>query len=235
MKKIQLFVAAMAMVSMNAFAIDYPAGAPTTPPATPTDMACTGILGYNYFDDANLGFGVQQWAGITWQELEYADYDAKVLFCDSMAWECTTNWGADRYDLSAYAYLHFDLYTTVDSKIKLTIESTKTSEGGVIDFKDGPVVDLVANQWNSFDLPVSNWAFDMKTVRYVTFENFMLADGETSAEGNVLAIGNVYATNTTSDLRTTRATKSAKKCFDGNNFVIEADGVRYNVLGAIVK
>ena len=77
--------------------------------------------------------------------------------------------------------------------------------------------------------------YDFKTVRYLKLEGFKLSDGETSAEGNPVAIANAYfgyvenIINAVENV-SVQGQPAVKKIVNGQ-LVIEKDGKRYNALG----
>lgn len=214
---------------------DRPAGAPEEAPTVAAVQNATSLLGVPMSTD--LAFGIVDW-GCVPQTLDYNG--VPVQFVSNMTWCLYTNWAEDYYDLSAYNMLHVDIYTTIDSKIKVTLENLSVDNGGN-GYKNGVEKALVANQWNGLELALSDFpdanagVNPFEFIKYIIFEGFKLADGTTSAEGNPLAIGNVYFYNNTTGLQDVETTKTAQKSLRNGMIVIERNGVRYNVLGTVIE
>ena len=213
---------------------DLPEGAPTTAPAITPVEGATSLIGVPMATD--LAFGIVDW-GCVPRTILYGN--APVQFVSNMTWCLYTNWGEDYFDLSGYNALHVDLYTTLASKIKITLENLSADLGGN-GYKNGVVKDLVANEWNGLTLSVSDFPSEnaeinpFEFVKYIIFEGFQNPDG-TSAEGNPLAIGNVYFYNASTGMQNVSAAKAAQKTVRNGMIVIERNGVSYNVVGAVVK
>lgn len=165
---------------------------PEVAPAAPAHEEEDVMAVYcNKYTTNTLNFNVLGWGGVTtWQTLDLSG--TNVLYCTDMKWEIMTNWDADHYDMSAYKHLHFDVWVPQASHIKLTIEA--------LDGKK-PSVDFALNEgWNTIDADPTWWkvgedTYDWTNMRYVIFEGYKLADGETSAEGTPFAFTNIYFWN----------------------------------------
>ena len=135
----------------------------------------------------------------------------------------------------SYDMFRFDIYVTVDSKIKVTFEALKAAEGGS-DWKNGAVFEgLKANQWNTVvvDLLAAPFdTYDFQDFRYLILEGFQTAQGE-SAEGTPVALANAYFYSSMTDaLHNNEGTQARpQKRIVNGQLIIEFNGKQYNVLG----
>ena len=173
---------------------------PTTAPATPEHAEEDVMAVYcNHYPTNNLNFNVLGWGGVqTWETLTLGEDSTKILACQDMKWEIMTNWDTSHYDMSAYKYLHFDVWAPQASIIKLTYEALGAGDGGSGN-KQGVTFKL--NQgWNTIDAHTEWWiandssVYDWKDMRYIIFEAYQKADS-TSAEGTPFAFTNIYFWN----------------------------------------
>ena len=206
---------------------NIPAEAPATPKLAEKDVQALFSSAYqtNTFNFAPTSWGTQ------WIDHEYQG-GVHIWYADAMAWDGFTNWDADHYDLNAFDMMHADVYVTLDSKLKFTFEALKAEEGGS-GWKNGALVDLVGNQWNSLDIDLLNAPFDsydFKDLRYMILEGFVKSDGS-SAEGTPLAIANVYFWNSMTPVENVANDKVAVKRIVNGQLMIQVNGQEYNVLG----
>ncbi len=213
---------------------DNTPGLPTEAPTTPTVTDATSVLGVAMEKD--LAFAFIDWAAIP-KKVMYGD--VPVDFFSNMTWTIYTNWAEDYYDMSEYNMLHFDLYPTVDSKIKITLENLSVDDGGN-GYKNGVVKEMKANVWNALDINVKDFPDVNEEVnpfeyfKYFILEGFMKSD-DTSAEGTPLSIGNVYFYTSGTGLENIENVKAPVKSIRNGQIVIERNDIRYNMMGAIVK
>lgn len=201
--------------------------APETAPEAPTkDEADVMAVYCNHYATNTLNFNVQGWGGIlTWQTLTIDG--TNILACTDMKWEIMTNWDADHYDVSAYDYLHADIWAPADAKIKLTFEALSGT-------KPSAVFDLEAG-WNAIDAPLSSWVdYNFQDMRYFILEGYVTPEGA-SFEDNPLAFANVYFWKEPTSVENVAAeTKAVKVVRDGQVLILR-NGVEYNLLGSEMK
>ena len=163
--------------------------APETAPAVP-DHAEEDVMALycSHYTTNNLHFQVLNWGDSHWNELTLGEDSTKVYACTDMTWDMMTNWDADSYDLSAYKKFHCDLWVPFAAVMKVTFEAQSGWKNGVtFNLNEG---------WNTIDCDPAWWtdslAYDWTDVKYIAFEGYAMADGETSAEGNPIAFTNLY-------------------------------------------
>ncbi len=219
----------------NTPAPTWPDNAPATTPAAPThaESGVQALFSTTYATN-NFHFAPTSW-GAAWQDLEYENGE-HIWYTDAFGWDAFTNWDADKYAINmSYDMFRFDIYVTVDSKIKVTFEALKAAEGGS-DWKNGAVFEnLKANQWNTVvvDLLAAPFdTYDFQDFRYLILEGFQTAQGE-SAEGTPVALANAYFYSSMTDaLHNNEGTQARpQKRIVNGQLIIEFNGKQYNVLG----
>lgn len=170
---------------------------PTTAPAAPNhDEEDVMAMYSSYYPTNNVHFNVLGWGGVqTWETLKLGADSTTVLYCQDMKWEMMTCWDQASYDFSAYDKFHFDIWAPFACHIKVTFEALGVGDGGS-GWKHG--IDFALNEgWNNVDCDPVWWnteeaTYDWTDVKYIAFEGYTQADGETSAEGSPFAFTNLY-------------------------------------------
>lgn len=165
--------------------VPMPEDAPALPTHAEEDIMA---LYCNYYATNNVYFEVLGWGDImTWETLKLNGLN--VMYCQDMKWDMMTNWDNASYDFSAYDKFHFDVWVPEARHLKVTFEAASGWKQGV---------DFALNAgWNTIDAEPAWWVseeapYDWTDVKYIAFEGFKQADGETSAEGTPFAFANLY-------------------------------------------
>ena len=184
----------------------------------------------NHYANNNANFGISGWAG-GYQTLVLNEIN--VGYWTGMTWECIidpVNTDA-AHDYSAYKNLHVDLWAPLPAKIKFTAEAVA---GG--NYKDGMVVEMQQG-WNNVDFVVANWAgnYDFKNLKCFVFEQYQTLEGE-SFEGHPFAFANIYFYGKEAQgIDNTNVEMNAVKFIENGQLIILKNGVKYNVMGVIVR
>lgn len=208
----------------------WPEDAPATAPAAPT-VDGASILGAELTTD--YAFEPLDWPGAMPQLLTFETGET-IYYMSKMTWQIYTSWAEDYYDVSEYDMLHVDLYPATGTEIKITIEGLKIDDGGQ-GYKNSKVKTLTAGAWNALDIALSEFPamesgdpYDFSDIRYFILEGY-------NAEQSALTVGNVYFYKDETALKNVKNVKAVRKMMNKDGIVIERNGVRYNVVGAIVK
>jgi len=92
-------------------------------------------------------WGQKQWGN---ENSDWAEFDLngdKILQYTNLSYQGNT---FDAVDLTGMEYIHFDVWTADMSKLELSIIDTSVSTEKPV------VVDLVKDEWNSIDIPISS-------------------------------------------------------------------------------
>lgn len=199
-------------------AIDYP-DAPADP--TISEGGVMALFSPAYTTN-NVGFEPQNWGGA-----ELKSVDGKFFYTPAMTWDAFTNWGTDRYNMTAYDMFSCDIWVEVDANIKITFEALGAGDGGS-GWKNGAVVEgLKANQWNHVTVDLLNAPFDsydFTDMRYLILEGF-------TNEGSPLGIANAFFWDSLTPVQNVSVEGKAVKRIVNGQIMIEKNGVLYNVLG----
>ncbi|MCQ2312964.1 MAG: hypothetical protein MJZ84_05900 [Paludibacteraceae bacterium] len=208
----------------------WPEDAPATAPAAPAHDGAS-ILGAAL--DPSYAFEPLDWPGAMPQLLTFETGET-IYYMSKMTWQIYTNWAEDYYDVSGYNMLHVDLYPATGTEIKVTFEGLSIDDGGQ-GYKNSVVKTLTAGAWNGLDIALSEFpaltsgdAYDFSDIRYFILEGY-------NAEQSALTVGNVYFYTSGTGLDNVENVKTAAKSIRNGQVVIERNGVRYNMMGAIVK
>jgi hypothetical protein len=105
-------------------------------------------------------------------------------------------------DASSMTKLHVDIYPTTETSIK--VSPINTSKTGTLKQHDTSVGTLVANQWNSIDIPLSTIGVDMSAM-----DQFIFSGGT----GGTFYMDNLYFYNDTSTGLNTVDTSNSISCY----------------------
>lgn len=162
---------------------------PETAPAAPSHAEEDVMAMYcNHYTTNNVNFNILGWGGVqTWETLNIDG--TNILYCQDMTWDMMTNWDNASYDFSAFEKFHFDVWVPEARHLKVVFEAASGWKKS-IDFN------LNAG-WNTIDADPTWWIteeapYNWTDVKYVGFEGYKMADGETSAEGTPFAFANLY-------------------------------------------
>ena len=208
---------------------DYPEA-----PADPTiaEEKVTALFAQKYQTNT-LAFAPTSW-GASWSSP--AGYETSYFYTAAFGWDAFTNWDEPQYDLSAYDMFACDIWVELDSKIKISFECRKPSDGGTREWKQGTHFELKANQWNHVEVDLLNAPYtvddyDFSDMRYFLLDAFQKPDGS-SAEGTPVGVTNAYFFNSMDQaVEHVEAGKTAVKRLIDGKLVIEKNGVRYNAQG----
>ena len=177
------------------------------------------------FTDAQAGgpaIAIGGWGQSTKaQVVELAENDEAYYLTNMnyLGWELTP-----AVDATGTTHLHVDFYTTNLTKVSVT----PISPG-----KEGAsVVDLTAGEWNSVEIPLSD--YDGKEIVWNNIFQFKFMDA--TPAGGELFIDNVYfyEPKATAIDNNVEAVKAVKVIENGQLIIIK-NGIRYNVAGQMVK
>ncbi len=213
--------------------VTYPVNALTIPenaPVPEVDEDDVMAIYCNHYANNNANFGISGWAG-GYQTLVLNEIN--VGYWTGMTWECIIDPAHtdDAHDYSAYKNLHVDLWAPLPAKIKFTAE-----EAVVNGYKDGQFVEMQQG-WNSVDFVVAEWAgnYDFKNLKCFVFEQYQTLEGE-NFEGNPFAFANIYFYGKEAQgIDNTNVEMNAVKFIENGQLIILKNGVKYNVMGVIVR
>jgi hypothetical protein len=130
---------------------------PVTSAPTPKDRPSSSVKSLyssSYSAQAVGNFnGLVDWAQKQWgnENSDWAEFDLngdKILQYTNLSYQGNT---FDAVDLTGIEYIHFDVWTADMSKLELSIIDTSVSTEKPV------VVDLVKDEWNSIDIPISSY------------------------------------------------------------------------------
>ena len=130
---------------------------PVASAPTPKDRPSSSVISLyssSYPDQAVSNFdGLADWAQKQWgsENSDWAEFDLngdKILQYTNLSYQGNT---FDAVDLTGMEYVHFDVWTADMSKLELSIIDTSVSTEKPV------VVDLVKDEWNSIDIPLSDY------------------------------------------------------------------------------
>ena len=213
--------------------VTYPVNALTIPEDAPVPTVAEDdvmAIYCNHYANNNANFGISGWAG-GYQTLVLNEIN--VGYWTGMTWECIIDPAHtdDAHDYSAYKNLHVDLWAPLPAKIKFVAEAVA---GG--NYKDGMVVEMQQG-WNNVDFVVADWAgnYDFKNLKCFVFEQYQTLEGA-SFEGNPFAFANIYFYGKEGQgIDNTNVEMNAVKFIENGQLIILKNGVKYNVMGVIVR
>jgi hypothetical protein len=130
---------------------------PVASAATPKDRPSSSVKSLyssSYSAQAVGNFnGLVDWGQKQWgnENSDWAEFDLngdKMLQYTNLSYQGNT---FDAVDLTGMEYIHFDVWTADMSKLELSIIDTSVSTEKPV------VVDLVKDEWNSIDIPISSY------------------------------------------------------------------------------
>ncbi|WGD34248.1 hypothetical protein [Olleya sp. YS] len=221
-------------------AILQPIAAATVPPArAPSDVV--SIYSNAYTNIANSDF-YPNWG----QTTTFVEFD---LAGDTSLQYSNLNYQGIQYgeavDVSAMEFLHIDVWTAEDADLQVFPISLSSGEQQV-------TVSLIANQWNSFDIPISDYTDqglsmnDIHQFKFVgsgtVFIDNLYYYKEATAPSNLTgtwrlaseagALGVGPAVGDTSWWNCDDVCVADRACYYDDTYVFNADGTFSNVLGA---
>ena len=162
--------------------IIQPIASATTPRNRPSSSVIS-IYGSAYPDQAVADFnGFPDWGqggfGSSWAEFDLNG--DKMLQYVNLSYQGNNFAGVD---LSSMEFMHLDVWTADVTKFEVSIIEEGVGEKPV-------VVDLVADQWNSIDIPISDWTDQGQPITNINQLKYVNKD-DPWAQGSVF-IDNVY-------------------------------------------
>lgn len=170
------FIAASAIACMTTAAIQ--AQVVTTPPVFNLDPAEVGVIFAadqdTYFEviKDSKGNPASKWAPVKWGQTctvsEDEAGDGAALRIDNL--DFLPEQFVATLDLSAYKYLHLDIWADSDGKLDFTMQNWWPGEKFIT-----PIINLASGQWTRIDIDMSSFAWSKKNeVQQRTFNVFKL-------------------------------------------------------------
>ena len=163
---------------------------PVASAATPKDRPSSSVKSLyssSYSAQAVGNFnGLVDWGQKQWgnENSDWAEFDLngdKMLQYTNLSYQGNT---FDAVDLTGMEFIHFDVWTADMSKLELSlIDTSVTTEKPV-------VVDLVKDEWNSIDIPISSYTDQGQPITAIDQLKWVDQDGDWG--NNTVFIDNIY-------------------------------------------
>ena len=163
---------------------------PVASAATPKDRPSSSVKSLyssSYSAQAVGNFnGLVDWGQKQWgnENSDWAEFDLngdKMLQYTNLSYQGNT---FDAVDLTGMEYVHFDVWTADMSKLELSLIDTSVSTEKPV------VVDLVKDEWNSIDIPISSYTDQGQPITAIDQLKWVDQDGDWG--NNTVFIDNIY-------------------------------------------
>lgn len=203
-----------------------PVPAPGAAPTPIQEAKYVSSIYSNHFKPA-AGFNIGNWYQKTQSSfIEIAEKDTAILMTefDYVGWEINNS---RPQDMTRHSYLHIDLYAPTASVISILPIST-----GLPDNTKGVALELAAEEWNSFNILLDEFATDFKKFIQIKFSD---------ATGKVFIIDNVYfwgyneVSKPEQGVENVNVNANVNKVLRNGQLLIEKNGVLYTVTGSVIR
>ena len=206
--------------------------APVDVPAAPVHEASNVISIYSDTYDASNGYTHGEWSGgfaMTEKEIDGNHYNLYTFGGSGNGNYFGLELGKE-IDVTDMKKLHLDIWSEVDIQSLRVVPIWKVATGGANGTEISQVVTLKGQKWNSIDLTLADY------VGVTTWE-FVYQIKLDGMARYVVALDNIYfwKDGTSTAVDANEVAPKVSKMIENGQVVIIREGVKYNVVGAVIE